>query len=200
MGTSPNRGAMAGFGEARLLSPQTQKVKILLVDDRPANLFTLEAILEDLGQNLVKASSGKEGLHHLLKDDFAVILLDVKMPDMDGFETAALIRERERSRHTPILFVTAHKDDEHVFRGYYAGAVDFLYKPINAEVLRSKVSVFVELSRKSELLKQHMAMLESRNAELERLFQERQKADDEIRRLNAELEQRVRDRTADLSR
>ena len=200
MGISPTQGAMAGFGEARVLSVQTQKVKILLVDDRPANLLTLEAILEDLGQDLVKASSGKEALRHILKDDFAVILLDVKMPDMDGFETAALIRERERSRHTPILFVTAHKDDEHVFRGYYAGAVDFLYKPINAEVLRSKVSVFVELSRKSELLKQHMAMLESRNAELERLFQERQKADDEIRRLNAELEQRVRDRTADLSR
>ena len=191
---------MAGFGEARLLSAQTQKVKILLVDDRPANLFTLEAILEDLGQDLVKASSGKEALRHILKDDFAVILLDVKMPDMDGFETAALIREREKSRHTPILFVTAHKNDEQVFRGYYAGAVDFLYKPINAEVLRSKVSVFVELSRKTELLKQHMAMLKSRNAELEKLFQERQKADDEIRRLNAELEQRVRDRTADLSR
>src|SRR5438477_11772843 len=149
MGTSPNRGAMAGFGEARVLSAQTQKVKILLVDDRPANLLTLEAVLEDLGQDLVKASSGKEALRHILKDDFAVILLDVKMPDMDGFETAALIRERERSRHTPILFVTAHKNDEQVFRGYYAGAVDFLYKPINAEVLRSKVSVFVELSRKT---------------------------------------------------
>src|SRR5689334_18619127 len=139
-GKFPDRGAMAGFGEARVLNTQTQRVKILLVDDRPANLFTLEAILEDLGQELVKAESGREALRHILKDDFAVILLDVNMPDMDGFETAALIRERERSRHTPIVFVTAHKNTEHLFRGYYAGAVDFLYKPFNAEVLRSKVS------------------------------------------------------------
>ena len=101
-------------------------------------------------------------MRRILEDDFAVILLDVKMPDMDGFETATLIRERERSRHTPILFITAHRDDEHQFRGYYAGAVDFLYKPINPEVLRSKVSVFVDLSRKNELLKQQAR--EPRNA------------------------------------
>jgi CheY-like chemotaxis protein len=93
------------------------KVKILLVDDRPANLLTLESILEDLGQELVQATSGKEALRHLLRDDFAVILLDVKMPEMDGFETATLIRERERSRHTPIVFLTAHKDEEQLFRG-----------------------------------------------------------------------------------
>jgi CheY-like chemotaxis protein len=115
------------------------KVKILLVDDRPANLLTLESILEDLGQEIVKATSGKEALRHLLKDDYAVILLDVKMPEMDGFETATLIRERDRSRHTPIVFLTAHKEEEHLFRGYYAGAVDFLKKPIQQEVLRSKV-------------------------------------------------------------
>ena len=177
-----------------------QKVKILLVDDRPANLMALETILEDLGQDLVKATSGKEALRHVLNHDFAVILLDVKMPEMDGFETAALIREREKSRHTPILFVTAHKDDEHLFRGYYAGAVDFLYKPINPEVLRSKVSVFVELSRKNEQLRLHAEMLEERNAELERAMRELRTAEEEVRRLNTELEQRVRDRTADLIR
>src|SRR5438552_10900233 len=103
---------MLGLGTSKaresLLTPQPQKVKILLVDDRPANLLTLESILEDLGQELVKANSGKEALRHILKDDFAVILLDVKMPEMDGFETASLIRERERSRLTPILFLTAH--------------------------------------------------------------------------------------------
>src|ERR1700736_128195 len=151
-----------GVGEARDagLPLQQERVKILIVDDRPANLLALQGILEDLGQELVKADSGKEALRRILNDDFAVILLDVKMPEMDGFETATLIRERERSRHTPILFITAHKDDEHLFRGYYAGAVDFLYKPINPEVLRSKVSVFVDLSRKNEQLRQHAHILE----------------------------------------
>src|ERR1017187_5649251 len=125
--------AMSGTGQARDLdlAAQNQRVKILLVDHRPANLLALETILEDLGQELVKATSGKDALRQILNEDFAVILLDVKMPGMDGFETATLIRERERSRQTPILFITAHKDDEHLFRGYYAGAVDFLYKPIN---------------------------------------------------------------------
>jgi len=196
-------GAMtATMGTSPAIEQETsaQKVKILLVDDRPANLLALETILEDLGQDLVKATSGKEALRYLLNNDFAVILLDVKMPEMDGFETAALIRERERSRHTPILFVTAHKDDEHLFRGYYAGAVDFLYKPINPEVLRSKVTVFVELSRKNEQLRHHAEMLEQRNAELERAIRERQKAEEEIRRLNAELELRVRERTGELVR
>ena len=177
-----------------------QKAKILLVDDRPANLLTLESILEDLGQELVQASSGKEALRHLLNDDYAVILLDVNMPEMDGFETATLIRERERSRHTPILFITAHKDDEHQFRGYYAGAVDFMYKPINAEVLRSKVAIFVDLNRKTELLRTHAAALEARNAELERTVGELAKADAEVRRLNTELEQRVHERTVELTR
>ncbi len=175
-----------------------EPVKILLVDDRPANLLALETILEDLGQELVKATSGKDALRQLLSDDFALILLDVKMPDMDGFETAALIRERERSRHTPILFVTAQKDDEHQFRGYYAGAVDFLYKPINPEVLRSKVSVFRRAQPQDGTLRRHAAALEARNAELESTVRELGKVETEFARLNAELEQSVRDRTAEL--
>lgn len=176
------------------------RVKILLVDDRPANLLTLESILEDLGQDIVRATSGKEALRHLLRDDFAVILLDVKMPEMDGFETATLIRERERSRHTPIVFLTAHKDEEHLFRGYYAGAVDFLYKPINPEVLRSKVSVFVDLSLKTQLLRRQAEILKARNDELEKLVDERRRAEEQIRALNSELEERVRARTVELSR
>lgn len=192
--------ASAASESTRLKMPVPQRAKILLVDDRPENLVTLEAILEDLGEDLVRASSGREALRQVLNHDFAVILLDVKMPDIDGFETAALIRERERSRHTPILFLTAHRDDEHLFRGYYAGAVDFLFKPLNPEVLRSKVSVFVELAKKNELLRVHAEVLESRNAELERTVAERQKAEEHVRQLNAELERRVAERTEELRR
>src|SRR3954451_14710974 len=107
--------------------PSDHRVNILLVDDQPANLVALEAMLEDLGQNLVRAESGREALKRLLSDDFAVILLDVKMPEMDGFETAELIRQRARSRHTPILFLTAGDTTQtQAVRGYAVGAVDYL--------------------------------------------------------------------------
>jgi PAS domain S-box-containing protein len=128
------------------------RVKILLVDDTPENLISLEAALEILGQELVLAQSGMQALRHMLEDDFAAVLLDVKMPEMDGFQTAELIRARKRSRHTPILFLTGYKSDEQLFRGYDLGAVDFLFKPIVPEILRSKVNVFVELSRNHALL------------------------------------------------
>jgi hypothetical protein len=124
-----------------------QRMKILLVDDTPDNLVSIEAALSGLGEQLVLANSGKEALRHLLNEDFAAILLDVRMPDMDGFETAELIRSRPRSRQTPILFLTGYRNEEHLFRGYDLGAVDFLFKPIVPEVLRSKVAVFVDLSR-----------------------------------------------------
>src|SRR5688572_13676122 len=105
-------------------------VNILLVDDRPENLLALEAVLSRLGQRLVRAMSGDEALKNLLEQDFAVILLDVQMPGMDGFETARRIRERERNRHTPILFLTAiNKTHAHAARGYALGAVDYLFKP-----------------------------------------------------------------------
>jgi PAS domain S-box-containing protein len=139
-------------------SPVTRE-KILVVDDSTENLISIEAALEGLGQEVVTARSGKEALRHLLDSDFALILLDVKMPDMDGFQTAELIRARKRSLHTPILFLTAYRSDDHLFRGYDMGAVDFLVKPIVPEILRSKVSVFVELSRHAALLRRQAAVL-----------------------------------------
>jgi PAS domain S-box-containing protein len=135
------------------------RAKILLVDDTPENLISLEAALEGLGQDLVLAQSGMQALRHLLEDDFAAVLLDVKMPDMDGFQTAELIRSRKRSRNTPILFLTGYKSDEQLFRGYDLGAVDYLFKPIVPEILRSKVRVFVELSRNTALLQKQAEVL-----------------------------------------
>ena len=136
-----------------------RRMKILLVDDTPENLVSLEAALGCLGEDLVLANSGKEALRHLLNDDFAAILLDVRMPEMDGFETAELIRSRPRSRQIPILFLTGYRNEEHLFRGYDLGAVDFLFKPIVPEVLRSKVAAFVELSRGNAKLKEQADML-----------------------------------------
>lgn len=135
------------------------RVKILLVDDSADNLVSLEAALDGLGQELVFAQSGAEALRHLLENDFAVILLDVKMPEIDGFQTAELIRARKRSRHTPILFLTAFRSDEHLFRGYDLGAVDFLFKPIVPEILRSKINVFVDMSRNHALLQRQTEVL-----------------------------------------
>ena len=140
--------------------PPDDRVNILLVDDQPANLVALEAMLQGLGQNLIKAESGREALKWLLTHDFAVILLDVKMPGMDGFETATLIRQRDKSRHTPILFLTAgDKSEDHAVRGYEVGAVDYLIKPVVPEFVRSKVAVFVELAKKSELLRRQSQLL-----------------------------------------
>src|SRR5258706_5541568 len=122
------------------------KANILLVDDREDKRMAMEAIIADLGQNIIKVSSGKDALRRLLNEDFAVILLDVNMPGMDGFETAFLIRQRRRSEHTPIIFITGISDTEtHVSRGYSLGAVDYILTPVLPEVLRTKASVFVEL-------------------------------------------------------
>jgi signal transduction histidine kinase len=133
-------------------SPQAN---ILLVDDEPKSLYALQQLLSTLKQNLMIAQSGEEALRLALKNDFAVILLDVRMPGIDGFETARLIRSRERSRLTPIIFLTAAADEmASMFRGYEVGAVDYLMKPVVPEVLKSKVAVFVELHRKSERLRE----------------------------------------------
>ena len=133
---------------------QPKKAKILLVDDVPDKLLSLAVILEGLNQTVVTVNSGAEALRRLLVDDFAVILLDVNMPDLDGFETAALIRQRKRSEHTPIIFLTAFPDDTHAVRGYSLGAVDYILTPVVPEVLRAKVSVFVDLYRMTQEVKQ----------------------------------------------
>lgn len=148
-----------GAHAASQLEQPREKVKILLVDDNPDNLTSLEAALDSLNEELISARSGREALRYLLENDFAAILLDVKMPDMDGFETAELIRSRKRSQHTPILFLTAYRSEEHLFRGYDLGAVDFLFKPIVPEILRSKVAVFVELSRSAQIQRRQAEVL-----------------------------------------
>jgi CheY-like chemotaxis protein len=134
--------------------PNTARTaRVLLVDDRKDNLLALEAILQGLPVQPVGAHSGEEALKHLLVEDFALILLDAQMPDMDGFETARHIKRRERTRHVPIIFLTAADRDSHLaMRGYAVGAVDYLTKPFDPWVLRAKVSVFVDLYTKSEQL------------------------------------------------
>ena len=155
-------------------------VSILVVDDEPKNLFAVEAVLGGLGGTLVTALSGREALRHLLNRDFAAILLDVQMPDLDGFETAAIIRQRDRCRHVPIIFITAiSKASEHVRLGYSLGAVDYVFKPFEAEILRSKVNVFMELYRNRESVR--------RQAEQLRALEERRRAAevlDSVRRQN----------------
>lgn len=122
--------------------------KLLLVDDQPANLVSLEAILEEEGRTLLKAESGQEALKVLLRDDISLVLLDVQMPGMDGFEVAELMRQRKDTKTIPIIFVTAiSKEKKYVFKGYQAGAVDYLFKPLDPLILKSKVSFFLELDR-----------------------------------------------------
>ena len=159
---------------------------ILAIDDNPANLVAVEAALGDLAGGLVTAGSGREALRLLLERDFAVVLLDVKMPEMDGFETAELIRRRPRSRHLPIIFVTAYgRDESEMLRGYQLGAVDFLFKPIVPEILHAKVEFFVELRRQAEQLQ----ALE-RSSQERRLTEARQRWEaQELRRDNERKDQ-----------
>lgn len=141
--------------------------KVLLVDDRRDNLLALEAILQGLPVHTVGADSGDDALKHLLVDDFALILLDAQMPTMDGFETARHIKRRERTRHVPIIFLTAADRDSHLaLRGYAAGAVDYLTKPFDPWVLRAKVSVFVELWTKTSQLAVQTDLVRAREGEL----------------------------------
>ncbi|HEY4702096.1 MAG TPA: response regulator [Streptosporangiaceae bacterium] len=140
----------------------TTKARILLVDDRHENLVALEAILSSLNQTLVTVRSGEEALKALLVDEFAVILLDVVMPGMDGFETASHIKRRPKTRDVPIIFLTAASaEPDHAFRGYAAGAVDYISKPFDPWVLRAKVAVFVELYAKNRQLQEQAELLRS---------------------------------------
>jgi CheY-like chemotaxis protein len=142
---------------------------ILMVDDRVENLVALEAVLQPLGHQLIRAASGREALREVLRHDFAVILMDVHMPEMNGFETAALIKSRAKSRDVPIIFLTAiSKDEKFVFEGYSAGAVDYIFKPFQPEILRSKITVFVDLFLKQrEIERQGLLLRASQRRELE---------------------------------
>jgi two-component system sensor histidine kinase/response regulator len=162
------------------------KVKILLVDDNADNLMSMEIVLEKGGYSFYKATSGKDALKILLKEDnFSLILLDVKMPIMDGYETAELIYQRDKLRHIPIIFITGQDYEEAaVFKGYQTGAVDYIRKPFNPQILRSKVAVFAELYRKNQLLQKQEEDLRIIN--------------DDLVKLNQDLENRVKDRTLEL--
>lgn len=163
--------------------------KIMLVDDREDNLLSMETVLESDGYRFVKASSGRQVLKLLLTDlDFALILMDVQMPNLNGFETAALIYERERLRHIPIIFITANNyGEENLFKGYRAGAVDYIYKPVNPELLRVKVGVFVDLYRKNQRLLAQEQKLVAINRSLELEINERIASEEKVTELNKQL-------------
>ncbi|MDM0022637.1 response regulator [Variovorax saccharolyticus] len=169
-----------------------EPVNILLVDDEPVNLTVLETVLEDAGYRLIHASSGEQALLALMTHEFAVLVLDVNMPDMTGFELATLIKQRRKTAQVPIIFLTAYfNDEQHVAAGYGTGAVDYLHKPVNVDILRSKVAVFADLYRKERAL-------QAANSALQGEVAERRSAQERLRLLNETLERRVLDRTTAL--
>ena len=163
--------------------------KILLVDDREDNLMSIEAILAPGGYQFIKANSGRQALKVLLTEfDFAIILMDVKMPNLNGFETASLIYEREKLRHIPIIFITANNyGDENVFKGYQSGAIDYIFKPFNPDVLRAKVGVLIDLYKKNRLLLEQEKKLIAINKSLEREVAEKKNSEEKIKLLNRKL-------------
>jgi response regulator RpfG family c-di-GMP phosphodiesterase len=174
------------------METQETTVNILIVDDEPRNLAVLESVLSDPGYRLVRATSGDEALLALMADEFAVLVLDVRMPGMTGFELAQMIKERRKTARIPIIFLTAYyNEDQHILEGYGSGAVDYLHKPVNPAVLRSKVSVFAELHRKGrEVERANRLLLEE--------VEERRRAEARLSELNASLDQRVTERTMEL--
>jgi two-component system sensor histidine kinase/response regulator len=170
------------------------RVNVLMVDDEPANLVALEATLEGLGQTLVRANSGREALRQVLDHDFAVILLDIQMPGLSGIETAAAIRERERSRHIPIIFLTGmDKTAETMFLGYSAGAVDYLIKPIQTDVLLAKVGVFIELAQARLRLHAEVEERTKTAVEISLLNQALEDKNRELEQRSAELQDTVQE-------
>lgn len=163
--------------------------KILLVDDREDNLMSVESILEPGGYTFVKAASGREALKILLKEfDFALILMDVQMPNLNGFDTASLIYQREKLRHIPIIFITANNyGEENIFKGYRTGAVDYIYKPINPDLLRAKVGVFIDLYTKNHQLIAQEKKLVAINKNLEMEVHERKISESKVNELNRKL-------------
>lgn len=142
--------------------------KILLVDDEPANLVSLEAILEDEERELLKAESGPDALKMLLNEDVSLVLLDVQMPEMDGFEVAELMRSRKNTQNIPIIFVTAiSKEDQYVFKGYQVGAVDYLFKPLDPTIIKSKVDFFLKLDRERRELQEKLKQAQAHRAAYE---------------------------------
>jgi len=166
-------------------------IKILLVDDREDNLFSIESILEQDNYTIVKANSGREALKVLLhQQDFSLILMDVQMPDLNGFETATIIYERDKLKNIPIIFITAFGyDEDYIFKGYKTGGVDYIYKPIKPELLRMKVSVFVELYRKNQQLLLHEKKLLAANKSLQKEIEERKASEQKVKLLNEQLVQ-----------
>jgi light-regulated signal transduction histidine kinase (bacteriophytochrome) len=161
----------------------------MIVDDREDNLLSMETVLEPDGYRIVKATSGRQVLKLLLSDfDFALILMDVQMPNLNGFETASLIYERERLRHIPVIFITANNyGEENIFKGYRAGAVDYIYKPVNPELLRDKVAVFVDLYRKNQRLIAQEQKLVAVNRNLELEISDRKASEEKVKELNRQL-------------
>ena len=174
---------------------EVPKAKILLVDDNADVLRSMTAVLEALGEDILTATNADLALRHLLKNEPAVIVLDVMMPDTDGFQLASIIRKRERFKHTPIIFLTGlGKEDSHMLRGYQAGAVDYLLKPVDPDVLRSKVRIFVELSKKTEMLRRYGDLMRDNSARLEEALSETLRAKSQLEKEIAER------RIAELSR
>jgi PAS domain S-box-containing protein len=172
--------------------PTQAPINILIVDDEPKNLTVLEAILDDPGYRLVRAASAEQALLALLADEFALLILDVRMPDVTGFELAQMIKARKKNANVPIIFLTAYyNEDQHIIEGYDTGAVDYLNKPVNPAILRSKVAIFAELHRKQR-------NLEEVNRALLAEVSSRRRAEEQLRELNNTLEQRVAERTASL--